>query len=582
MKLSRFILISGLLATMLFTLSGCSGLIGRALEPAIESAAKPVIKEIAEKTVKELAEQTAKEMAQQGAQEIVEKTAKEAAEKLAQEAIEQASAEALEASVKRTAGIGIVADLLGEGRTPDQIVEALGRQGDQIPVIHALSDSSHLVSLNGLSYRVLEGEIIPIPDPTIIALDGQERLLKINQGWLWTNGEQAKAVANPLDIMTSAKMSESYLLFEPAKQGDAVFSVVARDQAPQAEHMIEVEYLIDQRTVKAFVNSETGVHYITFEEFPADADAILKQIQHSYTSFEQNARNMDYRRLARDLTDPSGNGVELLTLDLKRRMDAVDALFDEGSYDDALKLLDSMSALHGDTPEILLRRSLVFIKKRDAPRLVAELNNSPVRQFFDSDTYFDEINLRLSDGTLSSDLERENLQRVGQFAEWNDLHAQNNIAEQVGALTTDDGHLTLLYGLRDDLPETKIAKNDLSLNPTAVYYTEDAPGIYSLNLDVSSEASLHRLIEGELIDVVELQRGDIANFRPVLIYRGNYEETVSTISKDYPNIMSQLVRNAEREGVELSTRKFYESYERAKQANASGEGIVYLISTRTE
>jgi hypothetical protein len=134
--------------------------------------------------------------------------------------------------------------------------------------------------------------------------------------------------------------------------------------------------------------------------------------------------------------------------------------------------------------------------------------------------FFDEINHRLANRQLTLQA-RENLNRYAEYADFRDKMLTNH-RDLGDALLPDYRNGTFDFGLQfGEMPDMAATQSiDLAKvrSGQAVIYRQDTPTLNNLDWNVSIDRTLQQVIEGRLGKVVRLPRGDVAHFRPSVIY----------------------------------------------------------------
>lgn len=233
----------------------------------------------------------------------------------------------------------------------------------------------------------------------------------------------------------------------------------------------------------------------------------------------QSLRRRDYATAARTLVDDPRGFRTGLNRDLADRLSQVDELLDEGRYWQAKQVLIDVGEAHGALPDVTLRRALADLgegRVRDAEAALQRTAPMPLKN---REALFDEINRRLEIEGLD-DRERRSLRTLAEFADWSDLEARRAAPHGQVLAGSEDGAPILEYRLAamprgDPVPAadfSALARGD------APVYIQDSPGLNNLDWPAGLEPSLHQMVSGELGRVVRLPQGDIAHFRPALIY----------------------------------------------------------------
>ena len=235
--------------------------------------------------------------------------------------------------------------------------------------------------------------------------------------------------------------------------------------------------------------------------------------------FIRNLGRGDYGNAAKHLVNNPRvikKGLEQHLLDGLKRCDR---LLADGRPVKAIHHLDDMINNYGSRPEFTLRRGIAQIdrgKVQNLPEILKESSHEPLRNRL---RFFDEINERLRRTGLNP-TKQNNLRRATEFTDWADLRARNMVPDGEIVPLVEGDKLALHYGLANS-PKgqpVKLADAGRLARSKAPIYVQDSPGLNNLDWHASIEPSLQQVIRGDLGTVVRLPRGDIAHFRPDVVY----------------------------------------------------------------
>src|SRR5262249_49408875 len=140
----------------------------------------------------------------------------------------------------------------------------------------------------------------------------------------------------------------------------------------------------------------------------------------------------------------------------------------------------------------------------------------------EQNAFFDEINQRLEQAGLT-DAERANLETVARYADWLQVEAGRPASNGQVLLDASDDALRLEYRFGQMPNGIPLGMTDLPLaaRGRGPIYVQNSPGLNNLDWSAPLESSLRQVITGDLGTVVRLPRGDIAQFKPAVIYAPN-------------------------------------------------------------
>lgn len=219
--------------------------------------------------------------------------------------------------------------------------------------------------------------------------------------------------------------------------------------------------------------------------------------------------------------DPSG-AARVLNERLKTDLALVDGLMAEGHMERAWGMLDELRALHGNLPDIQLRRGVALIERGKTARAAAaaqEMTSGPLR---DGGAFLKELAGRAE---RHQGAQAANLDRWRAFAAWRNEQAGSKDAH--GWLSMDEG-ATMTLSWHDD---ARLLQGAKSVDPASIpqgehliYVQHDLPGMNSVDWNLPLSSALHQLPDGTTAKVVKLDGISVAQYRPDVVYAG---ETVT-------------------------------------------------------
>ena len=262
----------------------------------------------------------------------------------------------------------------------------------------------------------------------------------------------------------------------------------------------------------------TGDYYLRWLDLPDDIRAhpeLLRGIgaspvQEASLGIDEIAAGR-FRLAADELARAPGAFKAALDQHYVAGLKNVDVLLEQGDEGHALQLLDQMARIHGNTPEIAVRKALVLTRTNPgmAARALNEGMKIPIR---DGRPLFNEINARLAH---ASGDEQQNLYQLASFSDWNNLRYAGAYREGIPIAVVDKGKLQIDYHAVAGLKATRIP--DLPPGDAPIY-VQDSPGLSNLDSPAAIQQALHNGVQGRIPQVLRMTQEDIAMFRPAKIY----------------------------------------------------------------
>jgi len=304
-----------------------------------------------------------------------------------------------------------------------------------------------------------------------------------------------------------------------ASQSDAVrMEVVARLPPAAADTNIRVS----GRDLHVQRDSATGDYYIRWADLPQDIrdhPALLRGLSGRESggaippSFDELAAG-DFRWAANELAHDPLAFKAALDLHYVSGLKDVDALLAHGNDAQALHALEQLSHVHGETPDITLRKAIALTRGDGSRRVADALDGTVKTPIGNRIALFDEINARIRNAQTAA--EQDDLLQLAAFGDWNDLRTTGVLRDGQAVATVEKGKLQIEYHASRPFKATPVS--DLP-SGEATIYVQDTPALSNLDTPAAIQQSmLHAGVQGRLPAVVRLNDREIANFRPAKIY----------------------------------------------------------------
>jgi hypothetical protein len=246
----------------------------------------------------------------------------------------------------------------------------------------------------------------------------------------------------------------------------------------------------------------------------------------------RSLRDNDFPRVAQAIAYDSKRAASEINQAFVEGLRESQKLLTEKQFVKALEHLDDLTTIYGPLPELSLYKGMVQLargKPLRAAEALQQISNRPLR---DRKGFFDEINARIQNTSRNS-VERDNLARLGDFGEWQDLQNRNILPPGKLMLPADGDHLTLHYQSAHALEGEAIPAAKLAgIGPTnTTIYVQDSGGLNNLNWNVSLHESLRQLPSGEVPIVTTLSNEAIRYFRPDVIYSSDGATKLKLVNK---------------------------------------------------
>ena len=286
----------------------------------------------------------------------------------------------------------------------------------------------------------------------------------------------------------------------------------------------EIQLTSGNNVLKARIDPQTETIYARWTELPAAVRSnpsripeILRsgrlELNEESLRLTRELRAKSYGEAARDFVrDPVGFRTRIdqhLAAELRHNNE----LMLKGQVSAARRQIDELVAVHGDLPELHIRKVLLDLKAGRTERAVATLQEINHGQPRSTQIFFDEINQRLGNQALSIQ-ERNNLCNVARLADW---QASGRNAGQL--IPEMQGNNLVLKLKVDELAKGRVTELDELTRGNPIIYIQDSPTLN--NIDVSASAmtnSLKPLISGNRVTIREVALTDLKHFSPATIY----------------------------------------------------------------
>jgi hypothetical protein len=277
--------------------------------------------------------------------------------------------------------------------------------------------------------------------------------------------------------------------------------------------------------LKVNVDPQTKTIYVRWQDLPSTvrnhpariAEMIKTgrlELEQPYLRITRELEARAYSEAARDLArDPAGFRMRLnqhLTEELRHNNE----LLLKQQFDVAKQHVDDLVSIHGNLPELKLRQALLELSTKKVDRAVAKLQQSGRESLNNPKAFFDEINHRLANQTLSAQ-ERSNLYNLARRTDWYESRLKS-----LGEMIPEARGNSLVLRLQiEQVPKGKIATLDDIARNDAVIYIQDSPGLHNIDVMPSAmNSTLRPLISANRVVIREALLKDLAYFRPATIY----------------------------------------------------------------
>jgi hypothetical protein len=228
---------------------------------------------------------------------------------------------------------------------------------------------------------------------------------------------------------------------------------------------------------------------------------------------------------------------------LSQELQIYRTLMAEERYVKASQHIQGLIDTYGHLPDLMLRKGITQLERGHIERAVEALQETYGRPLRDRSAFFDEINARLKNATGS--VGDNNLRRLADFAEWQDLQARQ-ILPRVKLVPVADGDRLRLHLHSTQPISGQIASpEDLAnIHPkTNTVYIQDTPGLNNLDWNAPLSKSLAELPNGKLPVVLKLNNAPIGHFKPDVVFSPDGATQTHYNLADKSNIAQHLHGN---------------------------------------
>ena len=229
-------------------------------------------------------------------------------------------------------------------------------------------------------------------------------------------------------------------------------------------------------------------------------------------SLESSAAG-DFPSAAEDLARSPRLYKAALDLHFASELKRVDALLASGDDARALSVLDDLAGIHGNTPDVSLRRAMVLTRHAGparAARTVEDAMPAPIRNHT---ALFDEINARIR--SAATPAEEQDLRNLAAFGDWTDVAQRNALRTGRPILKAEGGALRLEFRAAQRLDGHRVAELPSGDVPL---YVQDAPSLANLDSPAAIQQAVHTGVNGRLPVILKVNHDELAYFRPAKIY----------------------------------------------------------------
>jgi hypothetical protein len=352
------------------------------------------------------------------------------------------------------------------------------------------------------------------------------------------------ALVDEGQLQALLKTHGSRIVVDGSYDDGRFFATVADDPAPGTK-VVDVDGVTWR--ARAWLDADKRIHLAsrdpsenldivaaTQQLKPEDMSALRNAIARSAPSIQLPKMARLRARLAVDLekhdvqdisvqiaADPDAAQRAIDTIvaaEVKRADEVRDAL----GADAALQRLNGLVDVFGRRPELMLRRGIVEIERRNVNEAIANAKQAVARPIDDRKSFFDEIDARLQDGTLVGG--KPDLYNFARYSDWRDMMTYSSPplppAGDLHPILMGDGHFGVDLQLAS-MPDGKpLGLGDLNrvTNGKPVIYYQDTASLNSIDWNASTDIALRQIVTGDMGKVIHLPRQDIAHFQPAQIW----------------------------------------------------------------
>jgi hypothetical protein len=208
----------------------------------------------------------------------------------------------------------------------------------------------------------------------------------------------------------------------------------------------------------------------------------------------------------------------IVASEVKRADQVRDAL----GPDAALHRLNGLIDVFGRRPELMLRRGIVEIERRNVNKAIANAKQAVSRPIDDRKSLFDEVDARLQDGTFAGD--KTDLYNFARYSDWRDMMTHSGPPLPPGGdlhpILMRDGHFGMdlqLASMPDGKPLGLSDWHQVTGGKPVIYY-QDTASLNSIDWNASTDIAIRQIVTGDMGKVIHLPRQDIAHFQPAQIW----------------------------------------------------------------
>ncbi len=413
----------------------------------------------------------------------------------------------------------------------------------------------------------------------LVKLRGSDRWLKIAsdepsgplaKGWQSRVADPERGFRNlQLAWIDDAKMpgelgGEGYLVFEHLPPGSGPIMNLERVRGPPRSGTKPLVIESADIKITAQIDPEQGSIFLPIKELPEAirkdpgeltklvSEADLTQIRvisqsgspsiHYKIAEQQIAYSDSYfhkssRELGRDLV----HNPKLFKLRFNKHLadglKVTDAHLAQNEPVKAIHELNDLIRVHGAQPELTLRKGVAQLKLHRLNNAAKEMAMDPPRPLRDWQAFFAEFNDRIGRNKLVG-IDRENLDRLADYANWQDLQARKMVPSGEVTPVIEGDRLDLVYHLPKDIKFYKVdpVTFDLILKKRITVYVQDSPGLNNIDWTISFDRSVHEAVAGNLGTASKIPRGDIGHFKPGRMYISDGKIEYKRVTPRHPRL----------------------------------------------
>lgn len=258
-----------------------------------------------------------------------------------------------------------------------------------------------------------------------------------------------------------------------------------------------------------------------------------------------NLEQGNMRKAALHLVDDPVSARHAIDNAVAKAVRRTDDIHEQLGADEALHYLDRLRVTYGDRPEIALRRSLVELERGRVDAAVEALSRAPGMGPVDRQAFYDEVNARIQ---ATAD-PHSDISRFAQFVHCQE-HAGSHGDSWIDMLTprVQGGRFDFeatLRGMPSDghvLGVSDLRRDDW------VIYRQSTASLDHLDWNQPIDKAIPDIVSGKLGKFVELPDGDIAQYRPSVIWSADHQTEFTPVikAKQYIPLPNQLPGSSSR------------------------------------